>query len=148
MKESSLSDTDEFFDGTSNKPIYPGSKINIEEFDLSFLILCDRILISNKSRSLLLKFIKSLIPSNNFIPSTYSRLLKRNKIKKPNRILKCRECQSDFDSLSRQCQRCNNSKAFQIFKFDIRAQLSSIIEKEWDVIVNYKSNILSIFKFN
>ena len=59
-----------------NNNIYPVSTIKVADFELSFLVLCRRINITTTAKSLLLYYIRTLLPNSNKIPASDNKLIK------------------------------------------------------------------------
>ena len=115
-----------------NENIYCGSNITIEDFALSFLVLCKKLNISSYSKTILLDFIRTILPVFNKIPSSYSKLIKNLSFTAVKKTRLCKACLQEICS-------CNNStKEIEIYEFDVKNQINCIVKKNWNTICSYK----------
>lgn len=130
--------------------IYDGSHLNLNEFLIIFMWLCNKLQLNRTTRGVLLEFIHNLLPSGNKIPQSYHQLLKLKKIKKPERKHLCTTCYKEIDINDLNQHQCflNSScktdlvlkpKHVEVIEFNIAEQLSLIVKKEWKTIKNYQS---------
>lgn len=123
-----------------NIPLYEKSAFSIKEFDVSFILLCNKIKLDKKNRSLLLNYLKLFLPLGNKIPLTYSTLLKRNNVKKPISTEVCSKCYREYTEPK--CPSCNSMSLVQITKFDLKKELISVVNNNWNAILSYESKCL------
>ena len=118
-----------------NDPLYTGSDIKLNEFALSFIILCKRININMKAKNILLQFIESILPLSNKVPSSYNKLIKQltlNSFKKTNLCNYCFEesCSCPIGT--------SHEKKISVCEFDVAAQITSIVKKNFNTMCAYK----------
>jgi hypothetical protein len=100
----------------------------------------------NKSnRDLLLSFIKSVLPVDNIIPTSYYMLLKslnkRTKVSKKCFKI-CSECYSMYKSgcENKSCVNTKFKKSIDALVFDFKYHIRHIVQKYWKEIQIYKGN--------
>ncbi len=148
--ENENEDYDEYFEATNENSkydfIYSGSKLTVKEFNLLFRWICQKMRISKIDRNLLLTFIKTLLPANNKIPSSYYSLIKCLK-KKTNLTKKCfKICSNCYGLFKNGCENesCTNLKknlSIDALVFDFESHLRYIIQKYWKEIQIYKGKL-------
>ena len=151
MLESSEDEEDETeyykeFKSNLYKPLYAGSRLNLDEFIFAFLKICMLLNISKAHKAILFDFIKNILPSDSMINNlSYYKI--KNRFLKNNiyRLLTiCKTCTSHVDSKTKKCLNKNcssNTNYYDAIVFDIRKQLSEIIKKNKYAIDKYKGNI-------
>ena len=70
------SENEESLLNIQNDYIYSGSNITIVDFALSFLALCKKLNIATSSKTVLLDYIRTILPVFNKIPLSYTKLIK------------------------------------------------------------------------
>lgn len=129
--------------------IYPGSDIKTNDFIFSFLLCCREAKVSNKSMTIILKFIKSVLPKQNKLPSSYNSIIKKINIKTNSEINVCNICHKISESALCDSNLCTNAAKNIKKKFDLRAKvfqldymnhLKRILYENHKTIENYKSN--------
>ena len=99
--------------------------------------------ISKIDRNLLLTFIKTLLPTNNKVPSSYYSLIKCLK-KKTSLTKKCfKICSNCYGLFKNSCENesCTNLKkklSIDALVFDFESHLRYIIQKYWKEVQVYK----------
>ena len=140
----------------SQTPIYPNSLITIKEFELSYLLMCDKLKLCKSYRALLLTYIKNLLPVTNKVTQSYNKLEKKMIGKDINVAKICRSCLKhlkDMNCVNRNCNSNNKQIDNRLYKhshidvafFDIKKQLRYIIAKNMKEIVKiqrYKGKYL------
>lgn len=58
------------------KPIFKGANVNLKEFCMIFVLLVRRLRLSLIGINFLLKFLASILPEENIVPKTHSKILK------------------------------------------------------------------------
>ena len=128
------------YKGFDNDNIYSGSNVNVEDFALSFILLCKKLNIPVNAKDTLLDFIRNIVPVINKIPCSYRKLIKNLGFNAVKTTKLCSVC------LLEQCQCPKSIKKLSIFEFDIERQLSCIVRKNWLTITSYKGNNFIHFK--
>ena len=117
-----------------NKPIYNGSRIFLDEFELCFMWICNILCLPIVHRNLLLQFIKILLPYPNEIKSYYimtNKILNNKRDEKLYNICSyCYEKLKDDKCLNRECfnkaqihNKLNKKDRIAIVSFDFISQL-------------------------
>ena len=133
---SSDSENEESFLNIQNDYIYSVSNITIVDFALSFLALCKKLNIAASSKTLLLDYIRTILPVFNKIPLSYTKLIKNLSFSVVKKSSICKIC------LTSTCT-CNDThKKIEIYEFDIENQLTCIVNKNWNTICTDKSKNL------
>jgi hypothetical protein len=136
----------------SNKPIYDGSRIFMDEFELVFMWICNILCLPIVHRNLLLQFIKIILPYPNEIKSYYMMTNKLINNKKEEKLFNicsyCYEKLKDNNCLNSRCSKKiqndikdKKKNKICIVSFDFVAQLKQIITKYWEEIVIFKSKL-------
>ena len=133
---SSDSENEESFDNRQNDYIYSGSNITIVDFALSFLALCKKLNIATSSKTVLLDYIRTILPVFNKIPLSYTKLIKNLSFSVVKKSSICKIC------LASTCTCNDTQKKIEIYEFDIENQLTCIVNKNWNTICSYKSKNL------
>ena len=99
------------------------------------------------SINILLKYIKAILPEDNIVPTTYNELLK--KLKTPPILNKkiCCVCYSEITTnvcsvpfcLMEKNKSFKNIPDFNIIYFDYTSDLKILIERNWTIILEYKT---------
>lgn len=151
-QESDSSDTDfENDHDDDNYAIFTGSRLKLNEFAILYEFLCSKLKLCDKYKDILLDFVKSVLPGNNKIPSSYSKLTNRllskfNMLEKKNSVYKvCNICYKKLNN-NVNCDECMYQNANSKFRtscdvavFDIESQLIDTISKNWKNILEYRS---------
>ena len=135
---SDSSDSEVNYEILNNDFIYSGSNIKVNDFALSFLVLCKRINITTAAKNILLDYIATLLPFSNKIPSSYKKLIKRFSFNSYEKKSLCNSCLMEKCA----CEIPSNHKV-SIFEFNLANQISSIVRKNWQIICNYKGICLN-----
>jgi hypothetical protein len=144
--------TDKIFPNfNSEKELYPNSKMKYGEFLVVFFALVDKIDISGEALDFLLKFIKSVLPDPNFVPSSVYMLDKELNIEQNNLKLRQYVCISCDDKIAKgelcsklECERfrslaVNRSKINPYFiTNNYKLHFKRVIKKSWPQILEYK----------
>ena len=131
------SDTDSHqldYEILDNNNIYSGSTIKVADFALSFLVLCRRINITTTAKSILLDYIRTLLPNSNRIPASYNKLIKHLTFNSIKTTKICKTCLLE----SCNCDLMFQEKKLKIYEFDVSNQVRSVVRKNWELICNYK----------
>jgi hypothetical protein len=133
------------------KELYPKSNIKYGEFLVVFFSLVERIKISGESLDHLLKFIKSLLPEPNFVPSSVYMLdkelnIEQNDLKRRQYV--CISCNAKINKgelcPNFECERfrslaVNKTKLTPYFiTNNYKLHFKRIIKKSWPQILEYK----------
>ncbi|CAF0951785.1 unnamed protein product [Brachionus calyciflorus] len=146
--ESETESDDEDFE--LDEEIYPGSEIKSNDFVFSFLLCCREMKVSNKSMTILLKFIKSILPRENKIPTSYYSIIKKTKIPPKNEFSVCNICHKISDKPLCESDLCKNigkklkknfEKPAKIFQLDFLKHLRNVVIENQLVIENYKREL-------
>lgn len=121
--------------------IYSNSNIKYKEFVCAFISLTSKIKISKNDINVLLKFIKSILPPDNLIQSSYYLLLKRLKYQIPLKQKICAECNEALGTDNCENDQCKIKSTIDIIKFDFTEELKLILTKYWIKILDYKLNL-------
>ena len=94
-----------------NKSIYKGANISLKEFCIVLVLLVRRLRLSLIGINLLLKFLVSILPEENIVPKTYSRVLKIFNLSKIKSKRICSFCSRELES-EKSCvnESCNKKK--------------------------------------
>ena len=130
LEQDSFSDDDDAPKSQDKQSLlYPGGRLTIQDFNASFLLICQKLNLSNTNRDLLLIFIKNILPAGNFVPITYARLtksLKKRSFSQKKKI--CGLCsKTDCTCFSNDFRGKKITK--DLIVFDIAVQLEAIVEK-------------------
>jgi hypothetical protein len=130
--------------------IFNGSRLTLKEFNLTFRWVCQKMRLSKINRNLLLTFIKTILPTNNHIPTSYYLLLKSLKRKSSCDKKTFKICSKCYDPYKNGCENvsCNNLKkqhSIDALVFDFEYHLKFIVTKFWKEIQNYKGNLFTEF---
>jgi hypothetical protein len=94
LHESNEDDSEEEFIETQ-KPIFEGSLLTLDEFTRSFVWITNYLRIPKNKKDTLLKYIKALLPSNS-LPSSYYKISKNSSTKSNMKKYRlCNICYSD-----------------------------------------------------
>ncbi|CAF0723981.1 unnamed protein product [Brachionus calyciflorus] len=131
------------------EPISKNINVNVREFSLGFISCCQRIRASRTTRETILDFIKTLFPWPNKIPKNYSSLAKIIDSDRVSEKKLCNFCKNEFKN--NQCPNidcrgnyniCNfNSNHSLLYTFNVKAQLTDILQREWIHFKTYKDTI-------
>ena len=113
--------------------IFSGSNIKLADFKLAFLVLCKRININMIAKNILLEFISTILPFNNIVPCSYTKLIKNLSFNSVKSTTLCDSCYSE------KCI-CTNKTSVSVYEFDLKSQICSIVKKNWEIICDFKSN--------
>jgi hypothetical protein len=136
----------------SEQVIYPKSSIKYGEFLVVFYSLVEKLHISGQALDHLLKFIKSLLPEPNIVPSSVYMLDKELNIEQNNlqqRQYVCIACNDKIDK-GQLCQKpqCDYFRSLAVNKSKInpyfltnnyKLHFKRVIKKNWPQIVEYKT---------
>ena len=125
------SENEKTYNHLENEHIFTGSSIKVSDFALSFLILCKRIKITSKAKNILLEYISTILPINNKIPSSYTKLISYFTLNAVKKTKICDNCYLEVCT-------CESKNELSIFEFDVGYQLRSIVRKNFETICNYK----------
>ena len=149
------SSTDEEID-INHEYIYPGSYLDVDDFVFSFLFLCKQLKLSKKSRDILLKYIKALLPSQNKILNSYKVIINKTIIKNSRAqcFKMCPLCSKKEDGHKCSNDVCpasfnlndllNSHKLCDVVLFDFVSELKFVIGKNAEQIRKYKSLVSTI----
>lgn len=136
---------------TNYEFIYASSRLTLPEFNLFYRWLCQKMKLNKTNRNLLLSFIKTILPKDNIIPTSYYMLLK--KLNKKTQVTKkcfkiCSNCYCLYKNgcENETCQNPKSKKSIDALVFDFNYHLTSIIQRYWNEIQQYKSNLFKEFK--
>ncbi len=107
--------------------------------------ICQKMKLNKSNRDLLLSFIKSVLPVDNIIPTSYYMLLKslnkRTKVSKKCFKI-CSECYSMYKSgcENKSCVNTKFKKSIDALVFDFKYHIRHIVQKYWKEIQIYKGN--------
>ena len=138
----------------SEQELYPKSNIKYGEFLVVFLALVDKLHISGQALDHLLKFIKSLLPEPNIVPSSVHMLDKELNIEQNNlqrRQYVCIAC-NDRINKGQICPKpeCENFRSLAVNKTKInpyfltnnyKLHFKRVIKKNWTQITEYKNSL-------
>ena len=79
----------------NNEYIFSGSNIKVDDFSLSFLVLCKKLNINTTAKTILLNYIATILPFNNKIPPSYRKLIKNISINSVKRTKLCDLCYNE-----------------------------------------------------
>ena len=130
--------------------IYYNSNINLEEFIYILFQISQKLKISASSCDLLVKFIKTLLPNDNIIPSSYYKLIQLLNLKKLKNIKReyvCVYCNRTISSQNeckdKKCLRYKKNNNYEdpyLIKIDYLTHFKLVIEKNWQNLLNYREN--------
>jgi hypothetical protein len=147
-----INDENEIYEEKNQKYdfIYDGSRLTLKEFNLLFRWVCQKMRLSKINRNFLLTFIKTILPANNLIPSSYYLLLKSLKRKTSIEKKSFKICSMCYDPYKKGCENvsCKNLKkqhSIDALVFDFEYHLKFVVTKFWKEIQNYKGNLLTEF---
>jgi hypothetical protein len=114
--------------------IFKNSRLTLPEFNLFYRWICQKMKLNKSNRDLLLSFIKSVLPVDNIIPTSYYMLL-------------CSECYSMYKSgcENESCVNTKSKKSIDALVFDFKYHIRHIVEKYWTEIQIYKGNSIKTF---
>jgi hypothetical protein len=130
------------FKNTNYEFIYVNSRLTLSEFSLFYRWLCQKMKLNKINRNLLLSFIKTILPKDNIVPTSYYKLLK--KLNKKTKVSKkcfkiCSNCYGLFkNGCQNECQNQKLKKSIDALVFDFKYHLTYIIQKYWNEIQQYK----------
>jgi hypothetical protein len=135
-------------------PLYPNSDIHYGEFLKLFVTILDKLHSPDSVKDQLVKLIKATLPRENRVPKSYYMLKNELRLKKLNlakRQYVCLSCNKkivkDALCLEPGCihfrsQKINQNRTSPYYiTNDYLTHFKSIISKNWDVIVEYKSEM-------
>lgn len=87
----------------------------------------------------MLIFIKSILPSDNLIITSYNKLIRGLDFKRPLKQKICSECNESVD-INNKCQNefCTLQETMDIIKFDFNDELRLVLSNNWLKILDYK----------
>lgn len=133
----------------SNLPIFNGSTINTDTFNLLLALFVSRFNLSFKCADELLKFLEFILPQPNNLTLQFNNIMKLLEISNSYTMdLLCSSCWNPVTSESV----CTNSDcdfseidsliqkdcSLELYTFDINKQINEIIRKEHETIIQYR----------
>ncbi len=128
--------------------IFEGSKLSVNQFSFAFLFLVHKMKLSKFHRDYLYRFIKYFVPEKNYLPSSYSAIIKKffKDTIKPNIIKMCNFCEEKIVDKDCTNQNCSKPEAvpkgvqlsYETIIFDSKRQIEESLEKNWVEIEDYK----------
>lgn len=82
---------------------YKGSYLTLDEFDYSFMCVCQKLNLNRNHRSILLRYIKRLLPSDNSIPKSYNQLVRKYTNNNVDKFSICISCNTKIDPKQVSC---------------------------------------------
>jgi hypothetical protein len=154
-----FNEDDEYYIDSNNedcmtKPIFKGANVNLKEFCIVFISLVSRLRLSLIGINFLLKFLIALLPEENIVPKTHSRILKIFNLSNINAKRICSFCSRELErekSCANEC--CIKKKKKKenynivdpfLFEFNYYEQLVTLIEKYWVIILDYKKSLVQL----
>jgi hypothetical protein len=132
---------------SSNHKLFIDAHISLNEFNLLFMALLNKLSLPETHSEALFEFIKLILPTSNHVSESYYKYKKsfKNTLVKEHKLCHiCKmkfvnnKCPSESCCSNREEKKINIKKSIKVIEADIETQIRTILTNHFNTIVKYK----------
>ena len=129
-----------------HKELYPNSHLKVEDFNTLFMVMVIKLALPHSHCSLLLEFIRLILPIDNNLPDSYYKIKNLNFKTNVSQFALCKICEVVLDK-NKKCpsETCSShriiiKKNIKVLCSNISNQLITILSLHYKSMLNYIGN--------